>query len=170
MKHTVCILLLLPVFINACNNTEKENTKEPDTYVNKPVKKTKPPSSLSDSLLIEEPAAIFFHPDSLQDVKIKALTDSGIYKSYTHEMFYQMRYAGIVLHTYYPGLKRIEVKDIRYLVIRKKNSKTEIIDLNTYDDSSGLLVTDLVQPVRLLDMTNIETELDFYFKKNIPGK
>lgn len=127
--------------------------------------KVKPPSSYSDTLVIYPKAAVFYHPDSLQDLAIKAITDSGIYKSSVHEMFYQMRYSRIVLKKYYPDVKIIEAKNLRYLLFKKKGNNAECMDLNTKNDASGLFVFDGEQPPRLLDMTNIETELGFYFKK-----
>ena len=43
------------------------------------------------------------------------------------------------------------------------------IDLNTQNDPCGILLFDGRQAPRLVDMTNIETELGFYFSKE-PGE
>lgn len=162
-------IILLSVLFAVSTSCSEGGKKKPDQDSSRTVttaqNKVKPPSSYSDTLVIYPKAAVFYHPDSLQDLAIKAITDSGIYKSSVHEMFYQMRYSRIVLKKYYPDVKIVEAKNVRYLLFKKEGNTAECIDLNTKNDASGLFVFDGHQPPSLLDMTNIETELGFYFKK-----
>jgi len=45
------------------------------------------------------------------------------------------------------------------------NGKVEVIDLNTKNDPCGLFVFNGQKPPLLVDMTNIDTDLGFYFSK-----
>lgn len=127
--------------------------------------RAKPPSHYQDTLVIKGASAVFYYPDSLQDQTIKMITDSAIYTSSVHEMFYQMRNSKIVLQKYYPSLKIVEAKKIRYLFFEREEGHSQYIDLNTKNDARGMFIFDGKQAPRLVDMTNIETELGFYFKK-----
>lgn len=126
--------------------------------------RTKPPSSFSDTLTIAPNSAVFYYPDSLQDLHIKAVTDPGVYKSIVHENEYQMRYSRKVLKQYYPGISVRDARNIRYLAFHKKDGHTFYLDLNTKNDAYGLWVFDGIQKPELLDMTNVETELADYFR------
>ncbi len=161
----VTFIFLAMLLLPACREPVRQKifSSEADSPVL--VEKHKPASNFQDTLRITSAAAVFYHPDSLQNLAIKAITDSGIYKSTVHEFFYQMRYSRKVLQKYYPSLAVIEAKNIRYLLFQKKNGDTICIDLDANNDASGMYVFDGLQKPQLLDMTNIETELSFYFKK-----
>ena len=64
-----------------------------------------------------------------------------------------------------PHIKIIEVTNARYLYFIQKDGKKEIIDLNTKKNPCGLFIFDGQKAPQLADMTNIETELGFYFAK-----
>jgi hypothetical protein len=125
----------------------------------------KPVSNYQDSLHIDVPAAVFYHPDSLQLLNIKSITDSSVYDGTMHEFFYQMRNARIVIKINRPGLKIIDAKNCRYLVFHKKDGSAEFIDLDTKNDAYGLFLFNLNKSPLLVDMMNIDTALDFYFQE-----
>ena len=135
---------------------------------NNPVR-TKPSSSYSDTVEIILSSAVFYNPDSLQLEKIKAVTDAGVFESTIHEFFYQMRNSRMVLRKYYPHIEIREVKNARYLLFKKTDGLKELIDLNDKNDPFGIFLFDGRHSPRLVDMTNIESELGFYFSKKSPG-
>ncbi len=164
MKLPQLAIAVILLHIQACSGP----VGQPDQNAGKTkpgIALTKPPGSFNDTLLVDKPCAVFYHPDSLQDLRIKAITDTGVYKSSVHENFYQMRYSRIVLHKYYPAIKIIEARDLRYLHFKKLKGGSVLIDLNSLNDPSGLLVFDGLNAPVLIDMTNVETGLDAYFKK-----
>ena len=150
-----------------CSDTPRQTNPSPING-NKPVK-TKPSSSYSDTVEIDVPSAVFYSADSFQLERIKAVTDSGIFESTMHEFFYQMRNSRVVLKKYYPHIKIQEVKNARFLFFKKTGGGKELIDLNDKNDPFGIFLFDGVQSPRLVDMTNIESELGFYFSKKMTG-
>ena len=163
--------LLAPTFIlivligTYCTNPG-QTAEQPEVNAgDKTLVKTKPASSYNDTIKISSSSAVFYDPDSLQLEKLKAITNKQIFDGTMHECFYQMRNARIVLKKEYPGIKIIEVKNVRYLLFKKINNETEIIDLNEKNDPCGVFIFDAVHSPRLTDMTNIETELGFYFSR-----
>lgn len=158
-------LLLLPI-CNSCSDAPRQQIipiqpkKENKTGV-----ASKPPASFFDTLNIDFPAAVFYSPDSLQLEKIKSVTDSGIFDGSMHEYYYLIRNARIVIKKNIPQLKIIEAKNVKYLLFIRADKTIDYIDLDTKKDAYGLFVFDRLQPPRLLDMANIDTELGFYFSK-----
>ena len=126
---------------------------------------TKPPSDFRDTMQIEFPAAVFYHPDSLQLEKIKGLTDSAIFDATMHEFFFQMRNARMSIKRDRPQLKIVEARNVRFLLFRGEGSDTTLIDLNTKNDSHGLFLFQPGKKPHFVDMMNIDSELGFYFKK-----
>lgn len=165
-KHPVISILFFLCFwvmINVnCNHHQKENKSEENT-TNLPVYK-KPTSGYQDSLYINEPAAVFYHPDSLQLLKIKEGMDSSVYDGTMHEFFYQIRNAKNILSKTWPGIRIIDAKNCRFLVFQKKDNSKEVIDLDQKNDAYGLFLFDQIKSPLLADMTNIETALGTYFK------
>jgi hypothetical protein len=125
---------------------------------------TKPPSHFSDTVTINVAAAVFYNPDSLQLDKIKSITDPAIVESIVHDCFYQQRNARMVLKQQYPAISIIDVTNARYLLFEKQEGETICIDLNTENDQCGLFIFDGAKSPRLTDMTNIDTELGYYFR------
>jgi hypothetical protein len=126
--------------------------------------RSKPPSAYEDVVEIDYPSAIFYKPDSVQIKNIRDVTDSGVFESIMHECFYQMRNARLVIEKYYPDVKIVETTKARYLLFKTKGTG-ERIDLNEKNDPCGLFLYDGRQPARLVDMTNIDSELKFYFSQ-----
>lgn len=125
----------------------------------------KPPSSYTDTITIDFPSAVFYNPDSLQLEKIKAITDSGIFESQLHDCFFQMRHSRISLQSNWPKIKILEIKNTRFLLFKTKDGKQEYFDLDTKNDACGILLFDGRKKARLVDMTNMDSELGFYFAK-----
>lgn len=147
-----------------CSDTTRRTSPSQNDPGSNPVK-TKPSSSYSDTVEMVLPSAVFYHADSLQIEKIKAVTEAGIFESLMHEFFYQMRNSRMVLKKYYPNIRIREVKNARYLLFKKANGESELIDLNDKNDPFGIFLFDGLHSPRLVDMTNIESELGFYFSR-----
>jgi hypothetical protein len=125
----------------------------------------KPASSYQDSLTIDYRAAVFFHPDSLQMEKIRAINEKGIFESITHDCYFETNNARLVIQRYWSGLRIVDASKSRWLIFEKSDHTRKAIDLNEINDICGLYLFDLKNnPVRV-DMTNINTALENYFKK-----
>lgn len=125
----------------------------------------KPPSGFSDTMVIEAPAAVFFNPGSEQLHKIKDITDTAVFESMVHDCYYQMKNARAVIKNYYPHVQIIEPHFVRYLLYTPNGGRRELVDLDKKNDPCGVILFDGVKPSRLTDMTNIDTDLGFYFRK-----
>ncbi len=156
--------LFSQVFIISCNDSKQKNRTVKEEINDKSIHK-KPPSSFSDTISIELSTAVFYNPDSLQLEKIKKITDERIFESIVHECFYQMRNARSVIKKFYPGVKILEVKNVRYLLFKKLNGTRQFIDLNSKNDAYGIFLFDGIKDPVQTDMTNIDSELGFYYTK-----
>ena len=157
------IIIVLFIFCQACQSSVHEDKKD-STNILKRDNRKKPPSSFDDSLLIHSNSAVFFQPDSLQLEKIKSVNEKMVFESLIHDCFFQMRNARLVIQKYWPEIQIVESSKFRYLVFLKANSH-QIIDLNTVNDICGIYLFDsLRNPVRI-NMTNIDSELGFYFQR-----
>jgi hypothetical protein len=162
----VSVLVWQLVTTSACYNNDYKKTEKKaatTTEINKK-NKPKPPATYTDTLIINFPAAVFYHPDSLQLLKIKAQTDSMVFDGSMHEFFYQMRNTRMVIQKTWPVLKITEAKNCRYLLFIKADNSREYIDLDTKMDAYGLLVFNTKKPPLTIDMMNVETEVSFYLK------
>jgi hypothetical protein len=154
------------VTASSCSNAPvKEKLPEKKSGAGKH-ESSKPPATYQDTLFIDKSAAVFYHPDSLQLEKIREVTEEGVFDGSMHEFFNQMRNARLVLVKYWPGIKIIEAKNVRYLLFIKNNNETRWIDLDSKNDAYGLFLFDTKKDPELADMMNIETELPRYFHKN----
>ena len=124
----------------------------------------KPPSSFEDTLKIKTAAAVFYEPDSQQLLAIKAVTNEQVFKGSTHEYIYQIRNARKFLKVYWPHLKIIDAKNVRFLLFQKPDKTTTIIDLNK-QNPYGMFIFDLKQQPLIIDMMNIDTQVPDYFSK-----
>ncbi len=88
-----------------------------------------------------------------------------VYESNTHENFYQMRNARIVIKKYHPELNIVETTDARFLVFMKSDNTRMIINLDKVNDLSGIFLFDRKKDPELIDMMNIETALYNYYGK-----
>lgn len=159
------IVFFLTAILNLSCSDAPPQAGQHQEVENSKLSKTKPASSYSDTIKINSPAAVFYTPDSLQLEKIKAITEPGIFESTMHDCFYQMRNSRVILKQYYTHVKIIEVKNVRYLLFERQSGKKEYFDLNAQNDPCGIIIFDSRKTPRLVDMTNIESELGFYFSK-----
>jgi len=165
MKFTLLFYFFALLTGLSCSDASRQKDQPETKIENKEHGKNKPPGSYSDTLKIETPAAVFYTPDSLQLEKIKAINDSMQVESMNHECFYQMRNSRKVLNQYYPQVKIIDLRKMRYLLFEKTGGEKECIDLDSINEPCGMIISDRKKKAELVDMTNIETQLGFYFSK-----
>lgn len=159
---TLVLILYNLCLISSCKNLPQTKEIIQKTKIGN---QNKPPSSYQDSLKIEFKSAVFYQPDTFQKEKIKEVTDKRIFEGSMHEYFYQTKNAHLVLKKNWAQLKIIEAKNRRYLVFVKEDKTTDIIDLDKFNDAYGLFIFDGKKKPILVDMTNIEEALYFYFSK-----
>lgn len=155
-------LLLVLMFLNSCSNTVKNKEvlpTEADTV--RPIQ-GKPSSSFIDTLNIDFPAAVFFNTDKVQSEKYIESNGKKVFDSIQHDCFYQMKYSRDILKKYYPEIKVTEVINSRYLRFKTTDSEYLTIDLDKYD-LCGMFISDGKKSPAVVDMTNVETQLGFYF-------
>src|SRR3982750_1062167 len=99
----ICICLV----IVSCDAPSKH-----DNSITAETKATKPPSSYHDTLNISSSAVVLYGPDSLQQNRIRAVTDERIFKGSMHEFHYQQRNAHLFLKQYWPQLQVYDVRNI----------------------------------------------------------
>ena len=157
----ILFVLLMAIYIS-CADKPGEKTQETSSKQQKAVAITKPSSSSSDTLVIRVSSAVFYSPDSLQLLKFKPLTDSIDFETDTHNSFYQMRNARMVIRKYWPQLKLVETSQARYLLFKKGDQDT-LIDLNKVGDMWGIFLFDGKKDPELADIMNIDTFLGNYF-------
>ncbi len=166
-KYGVNCLLTSYLFIviSSCNNPTNNQSDTNEVKI-KSVSKTfnKPPSTFNDTLIVNKPTALFYHPDSLQLARIKALSNSAVFDGTMHDFFYQMRNARMVIKKNWPALSIIDSKNYQVILFIKKDSTKEFINLDSKNDAYGLFVFNTKKSPLLVDMTNIETEISFYMK------
>lgn len=159
--YIVSVLLLTA----SCGSNSSTDDKEKNTSTSKQQVHTKPPSTFNDTKQIDFPAAVFYFPDSLQLEKIKELTESTIFDAAMHEYFFQMKNAQKSITRDWPQLKIVEAKNVRFILFHGKDDDFTNIDLNTKNDSHGLILFQPGKKPHFADMMNIDTELGYYFKK-----
>lgn len=153
-------------FCSSCNTHTNKNATAASTPALQRVSGIKKPaSSFKDTLIIKTAAAIFYHPDSLQLLKIKAQTDSTFYEGSMHEYFYQMRNARIVIKKNWPQLLITESKNYRYLLFKKTDGAQHFVDLDSIKEPYGLMIFNSKKKPVPVDMTNIETDISFYINE-----
>lgn len=127
--------------------------------------KLKPPSGFTDTLTINLPAAVFFSPAELQLKRLKEVTPPAVYESMLHDCFYQQRNAGNVIRQYYPAISIVEANNYKYICFLYANGRKQYINLDSNNDPCGIYLFDTKKTPKYSDMTNMESELGFYFKK-----
>ncbi len=155
------LLIFISCFFISCKNyrSDKKEDRSSGIKVN-----IKAPATFHDTLNITMPAAVFYHPDSVQLKKIKTQTDSMVFDGNMHEYFYQMRNARMVIRKNWPKFGIIESKNYRFICFQPLDNSRVCIDLNTKKDVYGLFIYDGKKKPVMVDMTNIETEISFYLK------
>lgn len=140
------------------NEENKRNSKQTTTAV-----PGKPPSSFPDTLTLRSSAAVFYEPDSLQLLQLRAITDSGVFEATQHEYEFQIKTSIAYLKKYKPGLPVIHANQVRFLHFAQGNEKDTFIDLDKNGDAYGLYLFRSGYPPYKVEMTNIDTEVPTYF-------
>ena len=125
----------------------------------------KPPSGYNDTLIITQKAAVFYNSDSLQLERIKAITSKMIFENDVHDCYYQMRNARVVLKTYWPQVHIIEPSKVRYLLFISQDHPPICIDIDSRNEMCGIYLYEPGKDPQFIDMTNIDSELGFYFSR-----
>ena len=125
--------------------------------------RAKPPSSFTDTLFIETPAAVFYYPDSVQVEKIKSLTDPQVFDGSIHEYHYLQKNARKAAKQFNSRLPIIDAQNVRFLIFLSKGQKDTCIDLDTRDDAFGMFIASPNKKPHPVDMANIDRELPAYF-------
>lgn len=160
------INLILLCSLSGCSgNSEKKEAQAVTARQDTNKVLSKPPSSFTDTLIIDSPGAIFYDSDSIQLVKTKSINTKMAYETMVHECFYMMRNAKMVLKQYWPKLKITGTTKARYLLFIKSDKSQTYIDLNAKNDMCGMFMFDGKKEPELADMTNVETELGNYFEQ-----
>ena len=157
---------VLTLLFFACRDTvQKDNPEKKKNTATVPIAVKKPASSFNDTFFITVRSAIFYTPDSMQLTAIKKVNEKNIFESLTHESFFQMRNARLILQKYWPAIKIIAISRYRWLVFIKSDKTRYMVDLNTRNDISGIFLFDPKKDPEPADMMNIDTALGFYFEK-----
>jgi hypothetical protein len=162
------IVVIIALFLFSCTGPVDPGMKYHRTDSVSPLKKDnrkKPPSSFQDTVTIRTRSAVFYHPDSLQLIKIKTVNEKMIFESLMHDCFYQMRNARLVIQRDWPTIQIIDISKIRWLNFIRPDGKKKIIDLDAVNDICGIYLFDPARDPERIDMMNIDTELEYYFKK-----
>ena len=137
--------------------------KVASTEVKAPVK---PSATYRDTLELPPFSAVFYRPDSLQLQKIRALTGEQVFTSSMHEYESQVNYATRFLKTDRKDIHVYATDRARFLLFKNKN-KIYTIDLDHYDPV-GLFVFDGKKAPAPMDMMNVETQVNEYFRNDSP--
>ncbi|MFA6946551.1 MAG: hypothetical protein WC220_11685 [Pedobacter sp.] len=162
-KHYLLLFLAFVIpFSYSCTNPGKdpESLAAKNDSIDSILRK--PPSSFKDTVSIGFPAAVFYNTDKRQSEKFIETNGKKVFESIQHDCFYQMKYSREVLNKYYPGVRLTELTNARYLQFKKADSEYTIIDLNNYE-LCGMFIFDGHKAPLLVDMTNVDTQLGFYF-------
>lgn len=162
--YVFAFTLTVIVSLSCSDSSRQTNLAQNEIESNK-IPKIKPPGSFSDTITINFPAAVFFTPDSLQHERIKAITDTMMFDSAEHDCIYQMRNARMSVKNFGSQIRIIETSKAQYLLFIKSDKSKIYIDLNTQNDMCGLFLFNQEKNPVLADMTNIGTELGFYFQE-----
>lgn len=154
----------LPIFIACHQHPENQRVEKKDS-VPVPLVIIKPPSTFSDTLVIDKPAVVFYNPDSIQLGKMKMVFPPNVYETEVHQNYYLMFTARKVLNEFWPRLTILETIRNRYLLFIRTDKSRTCIDLNSKGDWSGIIMFDTFKEPELADIMNVGTSLGFYFKQ-----
>ena len=118
--YKTSVIVAMHICICSCNDGPAIQNGSAQQAVSQPKAKApiikKPVSSFQDTLTIQTLSAVFYNPDSLQLEKIKAVNEPQIYATITHDCFYQMQNARIMIKKDWPKIDIIDNSNARYLL------------------------------------------------------
>jgi hypothetical protein len=159
------IIAVLMIASSCYEGPQKNDLAGEKKLTTKPPILKKPGSSLNDTIVIHSPSAVFYNPDSLQMKKIKQINEEAVYSTLTHDCYYQMQNARLVIRKYWPHVKIVENSKARYLLFVKADRSKICVDLNNKNDICGVFLFDGEKDPVLADMPNIDTSMGFYFSQ-----
>lgn len=154
-------LLICLMNLSGCSG-RKETVKEEKVIKPEQQVIVKPGSSFQDTLIVNSMSAVFFMADSVQMEKFGKVVSLMAFESIKHDCFYQMRNSRTVLKTSWPKVKIIEAVNKRYLLFIKEDGTRVCTDMDKLD-VCGVLLFNRKKDPQSVDMTNIDTELRYYF-------
>jgi hypothetical protein len=163
MVYAGIATLFLTLTIVACRNPETPKARPASPILKTRAVYQKPPSSFNDTLRVEGKTAVFYNPDSLQIEKIRMIRDTMMFESDTHDCFYMMRNARLLMKKEWPKIKILETSNARFLLFINPGGRSRCIDLNQRGDMCGIFLFDGKKEPEAVDMSNIDTALNFYF-------
>jgi len=140
--------------------------KKKESEIKKPEQKTilKPSSSFPDTLVVNSVTVVFFKADSVQLEKFGKLVSPMTFESIKHDCFYQMGNTRTILKKSWPKVNIAEAFNKRYVLFVKEDGSRVCIDMDKLDVCGVMLFNRKKDPQTTVDMTNIETELRYYFE------
>jgi len=154
-------LLICLMNLSGCSG-QQETVKEEKVKKTEQQVIVKPGSSYQDTLIVNSISAVFFMADSVQMEKFGKVVSLMALESFKHDCFYQMRNSRTVLKASWPKVNMIEAVNKRYLLFIKEDGTKVCTDIDKLD-ACGLLLFNRKKDPQNVDMTNIDTELRYYF-------
>jgi hypothetical protein len=162
---TLRFLALLLLASSCSGPIEKKPAQEDSGGKDKQPIIKKPASSYNDTVRVTTDAAVFYSPDSTQMEKIRSVNQKATFDMIVHDCWYQMKNAREVLRTYWPKVRVVDVSQARYLLFEKADKSRICIDLDEKNDICGIFLFNRKKAPALIDMPNVNTALDSYFKR-----
>jgi len=148
----LCIILLVNV---SCDYIYKRD----DSIYQIDAGRTTYNKNVSDTLVIKEPCAVVFHPDSL---KLKRLKNESIAEEYDiiiDDAMYYLNQSSNFLNE--KDVKLVDTESNKIIFI-KENKESLFINLDSL--YWGIILFDGKHNPKIVEMTNIEEEYNGYFK------
>lgn len=167
-SRCIAQIYLVAVIFSLCHCTPANEKKEVDGPVQVSQSKDqyeKLSGIYSDTFSVTEPAAIFFYSDSLQLQYFKQNSTHNVFEATIHESESQINNAKLVLNKFWTHIKVIELKKYKFILCKKTDGSQVCLNLDKFNELSGLFLFDPESDPLLIDMMNIDSELDYYFNK-----
>lgn len=122
-----------------------------------------PVQAPGDTLVIGEPAAVFFTANSTRREALKKQLGDQPFDGVDHECFYQMKNARTSLQEHWPHIRIYELKDTLVLRFVRRDGQVRFVDLQSRKDLCGLYLFNPGKDPVPGDMMNIGTSLETCF-------
>ena len=157
------LFLVGSLIFAGCSNSQKDEKKEitEDSTVQPLI--VKPGSSFNDTLLVNTESVVLFTADSVQFEKLRKVISPMAWESIHHDCYYQQRFVRTILKQHWPKIKVNEAVKQRYIFFEKSDGEKVLIDTDKLD-VCGILLFNRKKNPQTADLTNIETELRYYFE------
>jgi len=156
MKISIILCILLLVLVNvSCDYIYKRD----DNIYQINAGRTTYNKNVSDTLVIKEPCAVVFRPDSLKLKKLKNESTPDEYDIIIDDAMYYLNQSSIFLNE--KDVKLVDTESNKVIFI-KENKEYLFINLDSL--YWGIILFDGKQNPKIVEMTNIEEEYNGYFK------